>query len=192
MTVGWCARVPRPGREPPSPGRSYRGMMKFRNTCTAVLAGAITFLGLAQVGRRRPGAGKFRARFRQFRLWLPGLSARHLAMRPRAVHRRFGHVGRWPGWAPVAAPGASFASTGSRRGASVSQVVFAEPLGWLGVRQFALGHVRRRPHMAKGGPRWPRTFAEQFGPLCLCISGELFARSRLIARARHCGWNGQS
>ena len=80
---------------------------------------------------RRPGAGKFRARLCQFRLWLPRLSARHVALRPRAVHRRFSHVGWWQNMGTGGGTGRLVCRHGLAPGASVSQVVFAGPSdGW--------------------------------------------------------------
>ena len=147
-----------PGRggNRPHRGRSYRGMTKFRNTYAALLIGATAFLGLAQVADRRPRSGEFRAWLSQFRLSLPGLSARHLAMRPLALYSRFDYLGRWSERGTrVAAPGASFASTASRYPASVSQVVFAGASdGWAyGNSLWATyngGHTWRR--LSLGGP----------------------------------------
>jgi photosystem II stability/assembly factor-like uncharacterized protein len=106
-------------------------MMKFRNTCTAVLAGAITFLGLAQVAAAAPVAANFEPGSVSFvsgsRGFLLGTSpCRHAPCTALLATSDGGRI-----WEPVAAPGASFASTGARSGASVSQVVFAGPSdGW--------------------------------------------------------------
>ena len=148
-------------------------MMNFRNTCTAVLAGAITFLGLAQVAAAAPVPANFEPGSVSFvsgsRGFLLGTSpCGHAPCTAVLATSDGGNT-----WAPVAAPGASFAATAGAR-PSVSQVVFAGASdGWAYGN--SLWATYDGAHTWQNGPRWPRTFAEQFRPLCLCISGELFA-----------------
>jgi photosystem II stability/assembly factor-like uncharacterized protein len=107
------------------------GMTTFKNTCTALLVGATTFFGLAQVAAAAPVPANFEPGSVSFVTASKGflLGTSPCGHIPCTAILSTADGGKT--WTKVAAPGVSFASTASRYPASVSQLVFATASdGW--------------------------------------------------------------
>ncbi len=106
-------------------------MTTFKSTCTALLVGATSVFGLAQVAAAapvpanfEPGSVSFVSASKGFLLGTSPCS--HIPCTAVLTTSNGGKA-----WTKVAAPSASFASSASRYHASVSQVVFANASdGW--------------------------------------------------------------
>jgi hypothetical protein len=106
-------------------------MITFKHTCTALLVGATSIFGLAQVAGAAPVPANFEPGSVSFVSASKGflLGTSHCAHIPCTAVLTTSDGGK--AWTKAAAPSASFASSASRYHASVSQVVFANASdGW--------------------------------------------------------------
>ncbi|HTT91928.1 MAG TPA: hypothetical protein VMF65_20405 [Acidimicrobiales bacterium] len=106
-------------------------MTTFKNTCVALLAGATTIFGLAQVAAAAPVPANFEPGSVSFVSATKGflLGTSPCTHEPCTAVLTTSNGGK--AWTRVTAPSASFASTASRYHASVSQLVFANASdGW--------------------------------------------------------------